>query len=90
MKRRVGCINYYIWLMEGWCFYPTKSPIRGGRMGRGTTGVPGLLPGQDPLPSCRGWGWWPELMALYLHTSNLVGTHTVFGGLALANSARRC
>ena len=34
MKRRVGGVNYCIWVMVGWCFYPMKRPINGGRTGR--------------------------------------------------------
>ena len=41
-----------------WHAYPTKSPIRGGRTGRGSQEDPGPLLGSDAPPCCGlGGGW---------------------------------
>ena len=80
MKRRVGCVNHYIWVMDGCCFYHTKSSIRGGRGGAPSGGL-ALLPGPHPLLGCRGSGWWLGLMNFYQHTSNFVDTHTGVGDI---------
>ena len=52
-----GCVHYYSWVMDGWCFYPMKSPIRGGRTGRGSLqGVQGCYLAQILFPVVEAWG----------------------------------
>ena len=82
MKRRVGSANYYIWEMDGWCIYPTKSPIRGGQTGRGSPGgVWGCYLAQILFFVVEAGGGGPGLMALYRTYLQYFEYHTGVGGV---------
>ena len=70
----------------------TKSPICGGRTGRGLPqGFPRLLPGPVPLSVVEPGAWWLELMAFFLPTLNFLDTVPGWGcphGRAFADSER--